>query len=179
MEEKLEESRPLKYEKITLGLQEQKLKNEKELPQNFEAIQFGLALHYMLEILESFSIKTLNNAYWGMKNRYEMILGEDKCEQIKQRVTNLLHYKPFLALVKGTIYKEQSIIYNKELKQLDLLIEQTNRWIIVDYKSSEQRQSEHVAQVLHYKKAIKKIVSKPVKAYLCYIREASIELIEI
>ncbi len=169
----------LEYEKIKYGLQEEKLKVEKSSKDNFEAIQFGLALHYMLEIIEEFDIKHIEDAYWAMKNRFELFLDEELCEKIKKRVQLLLEYKPFLELTVGTLYKEQSISYKGELKQLDLLVKQENRYVIIDYKSSQTRQSEHVAQVLHYKNAMLKITEVDVNAYICYIREEEIELIEI
>jgi exodeoxyribonuclease V beta subunit len=169
----------LEYESIKLGLQEQKLKNEKEKTEDFEAIHFGTALHYMLEILESFEERYIDDAYWSMKNRFEIFLEPNRCEEIKTRVSNLLKHQPFLELIDGKLYKEQPISFNGELKQLDLLIEHDDKWIIIDYKSSATKRSEHVVQVLNYKKAIKKIVDKDVFAYLCYIRDDEIELLAI
>ncbi len=169
----------LKYEKMRLGLQEEKLKVEKSEKQDFEAMHFGLALHYMLEIIESFEHEHIENAYWAMKNRYEIFLEPHRCEEIKQRVEKLLTHKPFLKLVNGKVFKEQPISFKGELKQLDLLIEHKDKWIVIDYKSSQSRKSEHVAQVVHYKNAITKIVDKEVHAYLCYVRDEEIELVLI
>ena len=166
----------LEYERVKLGLQEQKIKNEKEEKQDFEAMHFGTALHYMLEILESFTDNSIDDAYWAMKNRFEIFLEPKRCEEIKARVSNLLNHQPFLELTNGKVYKEQPISFNGELKQLDLLVEHDDKWVIIDYKSSATRQSEHIVQVSHYKKAIKKIVDKDVLAYLCYVRDDDIEL---
>jgi exodeoxyribonuclease V beta subunit len=169
----------LTYEKIKLGLQEQKIKKEKNTYDDFEAIHFGTALHYMLEILKSFEHEHIENAYWAMKNRYEIFLEPHRCEEIRDRVKNLLNYQPFLSLIDGKIFKEQPISFNGELKQLDLLIEHNDKWVVIDYKSSQKRQSEHIKQVSHYKKAISKIVDKDVEAYLCYIRDTEIEILPI
>jgi len=167
----------LKYEKKRLGLQEEKLKVEKSEKQDFEAMHFGLALHYMLEIIESFEEKHIENAYWAMKNRYEIFLEPHRCEEIKKRVERLLEHEAFLKLVNGKVFKEQPISFNGELKQLDLLIEHENKWVIIDYKSSKTKKSEHVAQIVLYKNAITKIVDKDVVAYLCYVRDKEIELV--
>ena len=167
----------LKYEKKRLGLQEEKLKVEKSEKQDFEAMHFGLALHYMLEIIESFEEKHIENAYWAMKNRYEIFLEPHRCEEIKKRVKRLLEHEAFLKLVNGKVFKEQPISFNGELKQLDLLIEHENKWVVIDYKSSKTKKSEHVAQIVLYKNAITKIVDKDVVAYLCYVRDKEIELV--
>ncbi len=169
----------LKYEKISLGLQEQKIKKEKSKKDDFEAIHFGTALHYMLEIVETFDINHVENAYWAMKNRYEIFLEPKRCEEIRDRVENLLNHKPFLKLTDGKVFKEQPISYNGELKQLDLLVEHSDKWVIIDYKSSAKKQSEHIEQVLHYKNAITKIVDKKVEAYLCYVRDNEVEIVLI
>ncbi len=179
VEKTIQPSQPLKYEKMRLGLQEEKLKVEKNKKQDFEAMHFGLALHFMLEIIESFESQHIDNAYWAMKNRYEILLDPHRCEEVKSRVQRLLTHQPFLELVDGKIFKEQPISFKGELKYLDLLIEQEDKWVIIDYKSSQVRQSEHVAQVLHYKNAITKIIDKEVVAYLCYVRETEVELVLI
>jgi exodeoxyribonuclease V beta subunit len=176
-EEFVQAKQALKYEKMRLGLQEEKLKAEKSEKQDFEAMHFGLALHYMLEIIESFEYEHIENAYWAMKNRYEIFLEPHRCEEIKKRVERLLTHQPFCALVNGKVFKEQPISFKGELKQLDLLIEHEDKWIVIDYKSSQTRKSEHVAQVVHYKNAITKIVDKEVHAYLCYVRDEEIELV--
>jgi len=167
----------LKYEKISLGLQEQKIKKEKSKKDDFEAINFGIALHYMLEILDSFDNIHVENAYWAMKNRYEIFLEPNRCEEIKQRVENLLENQQFLSLIKGKVFKEQPISFKGELKQLDLLVEHDDKWVIIDYKSSAKKQSEHMKQVLLYKNAITKIVDKNVEAYLCYVRNNEVEIV--
>jgi exodeoxyribonuclease V beta subunit len=166
----------LEYKRTKLGLQEEKVKSEKNEKQDFEAMHFGLALHYMLEILEEFTPNHIQTAYWAMKNRYEMLLEPKRCEEVKARVEKLLTCESFLKLVSGKVLKEQPISFGGELKQLDLLIEHEDKWIVIDYKSSAEKRSEHVAQVVHYKKAISKITNKDVEAYLCYIRNEEIVL---
>ncbi len=167
------------YEPIRVGLQEKKRELESEEKSDISAINFGLALHYMLEILDDFNKNDLHRAYWAMKNRYEMMLKDGDCEKIKQRVLNLLEYKPFLELIDGEIYKEQMISFEESIKQLDLLIQKEDHFIIIDYKSSNIVRSEHKAQVLSYKKAISTITNKKVESYLCYLREDGVEIVEV
>jgi ATP-dependent exoDNAse (exonuclease V) beta subunit len=167
------------YSPLRLGLQEQKINKEEAYKDDIYAINFGNALHYLLEILDGFDHEDLQNAYWAMKNRYEIVLKDGDAQKILQRVKRLLSYEPFCALIEGEITKEQPVIYNNELKQLDLLVAKEDKFIIIDYKSSAQIRSEHKKQVRHYHKAITEITNSPVEAYLCYIREDEIELVQV
>lgn len=176
---KEQKPQPLRYRPIRLGLQEQKIVPEKEEADDIRAINFGNALHYLLEILDGFSQDDLENAWWAMKNRFETVLEEGEAEAIRQRVERLITYDPFLELVDGKCFKEQPIIYNEEVRQLDLLVEHEDRYVIIDYKSSEQMRSEHKKQVANYKKAVHEITGSRTDAYLCYVRSNTIELIEV
>jgi exodeoxyribonuclease V beta subunit len=171
--------KPFVYESIKVGSQKESNTKEKEQKDDIRAINFGLALHYMLEIMDRFDKSALEEAYWSMKNRYEFLLVNGESEMIKKRVHRLLEHKPFLDLVDGKIYKEQPISYNGELKQLDLLVQKDDKYIVIDYKSSSSKHSSHIKQVAHYKEAIKKITDKEVEAYLCYVRLDEIELVAI
>ena len=169
----------LLYQKHRLGLQEQKTKSKSDHELNIYAINFGIAMHYMLEILDNFDPKNLQTAYWSMKNRYEMQLRDGDCEKIFARVEQLLKHNEFQTLCQGTVTKEQPITYKKEIKQIDLLIQKEDYFIVIDYKSSDEIRSEHKTQVRHYKEAIKEIVNMPVLAYLCYLRENEILLYQV
>ncbi len=167
------------YKSIRLGLQQQKIKNEDKKSENISSINFGTALHYLLEILDGFSINDIDNAYWAMKNRFENLLQEGDAEKIKQRVENLLQNKEFCKLIDGKITKEQPLCFGNELKQIDLLIQKDDHYVIIDYKSSSQIRSEHKSQVRAYKKAISSITNKKSLAYLCYIKEDEILLVSV
>ena len=166
------------YEAPHVGAQET-AKAEKEQKENINAINFGLALHYMLEILKDFKVGSLEEAYWAMKNRYEMSLLDGEAEEIKQRVAQLMYHDTFLSLVDGKCLKEQPIAYLGELKQIDLLVEKEDEVIVIDYKSSPVKQQAHVKQVAYYKEAMEKIVDKKVSAYLCYVRKDEIVLVDV
>jgi exodeoxyribonuclease V beta subunit len=171
--------KPFIYKALRVGAQEESIKKEKDERENIQAINFGLALHYMLEMLKAFDHTCIEEAYWAMKNRYEMLLQEGEAEAIKKRVEKLLYHDRFLALVAGRCLKEQPISYEGELKQIDLLVEQTDKVVVIDYKSSAIQQQAHIKQVSYYKEALSKIVEKKVEAYLCYLREDEIVLVDV
>ncbi len=181
IEEKLtiqEKSETFTYTPLKVGAQENR-KKEKEQKEHIQAINFGLALHYMLEIIKDFHESSIEEAFWAMKNRYEMLLKEGESEIIKQRVEKLLVDECFLTLVDGKCLKEQPISYKGELKQIDLLVEREEDVVVIDYKSSSSKQAAHVKQVAYYKEAIGKIVEKKVLAYICYVREDGVVLEQV
>jgi exodeoxyribonuclease V beta subunit len=179
MSEEVKESKPFVYESLRVGPQKESKTKVKEQKDDIKAINFGLALHYMLEVLDAFDKSSLEQAYWAMKNRYEFLLLDGECERIKKRVERLLGHKEFLELVDGNISKEQPVSYGGELKQLDLLVEKDDKLIIIDYKSSNSMQNAHIKQVAYYKEAIESISSKDTKGYLCYVREDSVEIVKV
>ncbi len=144
------------------------------------AIEYGLALHYCLEMMHKFDKNSLQSAYKAMFNRYALTLSQESLTSIYNRITKLIEDEKFKTLLEGAkVYKEQPIAYNKERKQIDLLLQKEDKIIIVDYKSSKNIQEEHLLQVDLYKKALKQIQEKEVEAYLCYLREEGVEFINL
>jgi ATP-dependent exoDNAse (exonuclease V) beta subunit len=147
---------------------------------DFKSQDFGLALHYMLEIMGDFDEKYISNAYESLRNRYKMILDEEDLIDIKKRVLRLLEDKEFMSIVKDAILlKEQPIYFDGQRKQLDLLVVFEDKVVVIDYKSSQEKQSSHVKQVLHYKRALEAIYGKKCEAYLCYMKKEKNEMIKI
>ncbi len=147
---------------------------------DFLAIEFGLALHYMLEIMGGFELKYIDRAYESLKNRYKNVLESSHLEDIKKRVVRLLKNSEFQELIRDAkLSSEQPIYYKEERKQLDLLAESENRIVVIDYKSSEQLQAAHVKQVSLYKRALKEIYAKDCEAYLCYLKKDKIKLVKV
>ena len=154
--------------------------NEQRYESDFEAINFGLATHYMLEMLNGFEKSSLKSAVESMRNRYLDILDCDKIDSIVKRVENLLENKKFINIVSfKKLYKELPVVYGGELKQIDLLVEDENSAIIIDYKTSNDIKNEHLKQVSNYMHIIKEIKGKDVKGYLCYLRENEIKLVKV
>jgi exodeoxyribonuclease V beta subunit len=172
------ESEKFEYKSIKVGFQNKKPQEIGE-EKDISATNFGLALHYMLENINSFKTDEIERAFWVMKNRYGLKLEDKEYERIKRRVENLLNHKNFLSLVDGKVYKEVPLSFGGEVKQVDLLIEKDDRYIVVDYKSSENVMIKHIKQVAYYKRALKEIFSKNVDGYLCYVRDDEVEIVKI
>lgn len=180
-EEPIRESlKKAKYKIENYGKQEVKLKAEDEEEVDFFAIDYGLAVHYCLELMSRFDEKSLHVAFEATCNKYAKFFSKEILQSIYKRVQNLIADKSFQNLIEGKkLYKEQPLVYEKERKQIDLLCEDENELIIIDYKTSKSLKDEHISQVGLYKKALKNISTKEVKAYLVYLRDEKIAIIEV
>ncbi len=168
------------YQPFRVGYQEQERRKSAKNEGDIASVQFGLALHYMLEMLEDFTTQSLEKAFWAMKNRYEMTLQEGESVQIKERVERLINDQRFLDLVDGERYMEQPLSYRGEMLVLDLLIKKANGWVVIDYKSSQTQRSEHIKQVQNYMRALQSLNSgEKIEGYLCYVRAEGIEITEV
>jgi exodeoxyribonuclease V beta subunit len=180
---KKEKSEPFSYRAQYYGTQSDILAVAKEQEEDLRAINFGLALHYHLEMMHSFEMESVQKAYGAMLNRYGSLLDEDELISIQKRVKMLLENKEFLALTEGKCMREKAMLVNGELRYMDLLVEREDGgYNIIDYKSSEHLNDLHVKQVRGYIKAVRNITCevpfgcKEVKGYLCYLREDAIIL---
>ncbi len=172
----IEEVKSFEYIPIQIDLQE-KVKKEQNSDKDIKAINFGLALHFMLENLNEFNLRELESSFWSMKNRFSQKLDNEDLKNIKQRVKNLLINKNFQEKIKGKKYKELPLTLNQEIKQLDLVVENENSLTVIDYKTSSHIQKSHLNQVKHYKKALKAIFNKNVDGYVCYVRDDEVEMV--
>ncbi len=143
------------------------------------AISFGIALHYLLEMMESFDQEALQRAFVALQNRYAPILDEATLHALYQRGEHLIADTAFMALVDGArVHKEQPLMYQKERKQIDLLLEFEDKMVIVDYKSSQKDASKHHAQVKLYQEALTQMYAIPIEAYICYLLPNGVELVK-
>jgi exodeoxyribonuclease V beta subunit len=155
-------------------------KEEDDEEKDYDAILFGTALHYTLEMMSSFSLMGMAEAMAATKNRYGLLLTTQKLEEIKKRVLDLVTNSHFQKLLEGAnVSNEQSLSFEDELKQVDLLLEYENKCVVLDYKSSKKYHLKHVSQVRHYKKAIQSIVGKPTTGVLVYLLEDGVEFVGI
>ncbi len=151
-----------------------------EIERDYEAIEFGLATHYMLEMLDSFELRSIDKAYEAMSNKYLEIIGLQQSKEIRRRVENLIQERRFQELIKERkVYKELALKFKGELKQVDLLVQSENGYIVVDYKTSIFAQKRHKEQVKGYIQAISSISGKRTKGYLCYLNQDRIEIVEV
>ncbi len=137
------------------------VKEEEEGEKDYEAILFGTALHYALEMLGAFDEVSLVHAMTALQNKYGQQLSKTSIEQIRKRVSSLINHTGFLRLLEeAKVRKEQSLSFEGELKQIDLLLEYDDSNVVVDYKSSKKYALKHQQQVGYYKKAIANITGK-------------------
>ncbi len=156
------------------------VKQDEESEKDYEAILFGTALHYALEMLGNFDEESLGSAMISLQNRYGQQLTANSLRQIEQRVRNLIEDEAFQQMLSGAkITKEQSLSFEGELKQIDLLLEYDEHCLVVDYKSSEKYALKHQSQVGHYKKAIANITGKRAEGMIVYLLNEGIELKKI
>ena len=169
-------------EKVTIthyGVQEV-VKVDEEDEKDYEALLFGSALHYVLEMIRDFSIMGLAEAINATKNRYGLELNEKRFLDIKNRVLELITNERFKKLLQGaTITTEQSLAFNDELKQIDLLLTYEKHCMVIEYKSSKKYHLKHVSQVRYYKKAIENILQKQTRGMIVYLLESGVEFFEV
>ena len=143
------------------------------------SITFGIAQHYLLEMLDSFDVPALKRSHIAVQNRFAPLLDAHTLQAIYQRGEKLVTCKAFLGLIEGAkVLKEQPLMYQKERKQIDLLLEFPDRIIVIDYKSSKKQSAKHQAQVKLYQEALSSIYTLPVEAYICYLQNDGIELLK-
>ena len=175
-----EDLQNLEYQSFYYGTQSDVLKLEESTKEDFKSINFGLAMHYMLEMLDSFDKVSLLNAKNMMLNKYGYILDDEEIEDITSRVRMLLNDKGFQNLVTGTCYKEKALRYKKNLRYLDLLVKTDHStWNIIDYKSSLSFSDHHLKQVSYYKQAVQEITGDEVEGYICYLLEDKVQIIRL
>ncbi|MCF6243711.1 MAG: RecB-like helicase [Sulfurovum sp.] len=154
--------------------------HEDEEEKDYEAILFGTALHYALEMLGGFDEVSLKASMTALQNRYGQQLDDIRIAEIKKRVRSLIENAEFQALLVGaTIRKEQSLSYEGELKQIDLLLEYEEHNLVIDYKSSKKYGLKHQSQVGYYKKAINNITGKRTEGIVVYLLNEEIELLNL
>ncbi len=169
----------LEYKSLSYGTQKEILDIEKTEERDHQAIEFGLGLHYTLEMMEHFDTQALKRAMISTQNRFGAVLDIEALHRIEKRVTLLLQDDKFALIRNGEIFKEQPLSYKNELRYLDLLIKEDGHWTVVDYKSAMSDTDEHLKQVGFYKKAVAEITGEKVKAYLCYLLEDEVKWVEV
>ena len=148
---------------------------EDEEEKDYEAILFGTALHYALEMLGAFDEESLVAAMMSMKNKYGQQLSDEGIKEIENRVRLLIENDEFQGLLSNAkVRKEQSISYEGELKQIDLLLEYEDYNLVIDYKSSKKYALKHQSQVGYYKKAIGDITGKRTEGMVVYLEKERI-----
>ena len=162
------------------GSQEvQGVASEEEQSLEVGSIAFGIAQHYLLEMMDGFHEEALQRAFVALKNRFSSLLEEEALQSIYARAYGLIKNHAFLALIEGAVvYKEQPLMYQKERKQIDLLLEFQDKIVVIDYKSSKKQSAKHHAQIRLYQEALFQIYNLPVEGYICYLQNEGAELVK-
>ncbi|MDD5157577.1 RecB-like helicase [Sulfurimonas sp.] len=171
------------YKNIYYGTQSDILAVEKEKEEDLKSINFGLAMHYMLEMLGDFKEQNIQNAKDMMINKYGFMLEDSEVNEITKRVKKLLKNSEFCNLVRGECFREKALRYKKSLRYIDLLVKNSSSlfesWSVIDYKSSMLFADEHLKQVAYYVDAIKEITSAEVSGYVCYLLQDEIKIVKV
>ncbi len=175
-----QEFEKLDYQAMYYGTQDDILALEKDDDEDLVAINFGLAMHYMLEMLSEFQLSSITNAKNMTLNKFGYSLSLLELEDINTRVENLMNNSVFKELIDGECYREKAIRYKNNLRYIDLLVKHKDGyWNIIDYKSSMNYSEHHLKQVRYYVKAIKEITGDRVNGYLCYLLKDKIKIVKV
>lgn len=170
--------RAVPFKALQFGVQEESIRSPKEATHDYEAVQFGIALHYTLEMMGDFTPASLQIAIESTRNRYGALLHSGAMEEIEKRAGRLIEDEFFRGITQGNRYKEQMIRHKGNLGVVDLLVEGEKGWIVIDYKSGREEEEKHREQVNRYCEAIRTSTGVETEGYLCYLLESSIEWVK-
>ena len=171
----------LEYKPLNLGQQSKQVKVDSSNEINIKARYFGIATHYCLEMMNQFDINALDKSINITINKFSSILEEKYFDDIYQRIKRLIEDDRFKNLIlNGEYFNEQALMFEDEMKILDLLIKKDNQYIVCDYKTTTAQKDEHINQVGFYKKAIMDITkNNNVRAFILYLGKDKIDIVEI
>lgn len=160
---------------VKLPTQEEKLINK-----NTKETYFGMALHYALEFI-NFSSSDDTFIYQRLKNTFHHYLDDFAFYGIKKRCEMLKNDTTFKELLKGKkLFREQKFVFDKELRQLDLLAVDEKEAFIFDYKSSKNELEKNLEQVNFYKNAVSSLLQgKTIRAFIVFCLENEINIQEV
>jgi len=138
------------------------VKNTEYKPNDYEAIYLGLAMHYSFEV-EDFD---------AVLNRYGIYTDVDKAYSLytnsKEKIT-----------FEGKRFKEIPFIYDSKEGIIDLMIENDDEIIIIDYKSATPHDEKaYKEQVKSYMRAVKELKGKKVSGYILYVDSRELKKVE-
>jgi len=171
----------VEYKPLNLGYQEKSKSTQDNSIGSLKARYFGIATHYCLEMMKNFDTKSLEKAFVNTQNKYGNFLDENEFEDLYNRIALLVSDTKFQEIVdKSSFTKEQALMFNDEHKIIDLLVQNKNGYVVVDYKTTTQKNSSHLTQVKKYVQAIKEITDeKNVQGYLVYLHPQNVELLAV
>ena len=176
----LKEFEKLAFQEFYYGTQSDILALESEKEGDFNAINFGIAMHYMLEMMPAFDKASIKSAKSMLLNKFGFTLEAQEIEDISHRVAMFVDSPEVQKLTNGVCYREKALRYKNNLRYVDLLVAyKDGSYCVIDYKSSIAFSEEHHKQVRYYVKAISEITQQRVQGYICYLLEDKLELVEV
>ena len=170
----------LAFQELYYGTQSDILALESEKESNLKAINFGIALHYMLEMMARFDTESIKSAKSMLLNKFGFILDVEEIEDICNRVSMFVNSVEIEHLTDGTCYREKALRYKNTLRYVDLLVEKENgSFSVIDYKSSMAFSEHHQKQVRYYVKAIREITQKEVQGFICYLLADEVRVVTV
>ncbi|MEA1982324.1 MAG: RecB-like helicase, partial [Campylobacterota bacterium] len=180
IKEQVINSQALEYQELYYGTQSDILALEVQKDEDLNAINFGLAMHYMLEMMGEFSEEYIASAYNMMINKFGFSLSAEQMQDITSRVRVFTQTPQVKELIQGECYREKALRYKKSLRYIDLLVEcEDGSFNVIDYKSSLSFSQHHVKQVRAYVNAIKEITKMRVRGYICYLLADEVRVVEV
>jgi exodeoxyribonuclease V beta subunit len=167
------------YKPLDLGKQDKPIQDEKEENSySLHSKYYGIATHYCLEMMPKFDEESLAKSLKFVENRYLNYLDYEDLSSIKSSILNLIKNEKFQSIVSGAILKkEQAMVFDGELKIIDLLVQKENKLYIFDYKTTKEQLVEHEKQVSYYNKAIKDIYkTDDVSSCIIYLKNDDVQL---
>jgi len=156
-----------------IGTQKDFLIEKLFLPDDYDSIYFGLALHSFFEYGSG------GDARMALKNRYGVLLRERLESAIS--IASSLELKELS--LGGAIHREIGISTTEDGEQrfyrIDMLIEKEESAIILDFKSSSWQRDGYKAQLQNYKNLVKNSIRKDVVSYLALNKNGILQLEEV
>ena len=176
----LKEFEKLVFQEFYYGTQSDILALESEKEGDLNAINFGIAMHYMLEMMPAFDRESIESAKSMLLNNFGFTLEAQEIEDISHRVAMFVDSPEVQKLTNGICYREKALRYKNNLRYVDLLVAyKDGSYCVIDYKSSIAFSEEHQKQVRYYVKAISEITQQRVQGYICYLLEDKVELVKV
>jgi exodeoxyribonuclease V beta subunit len=129
-------------------------------------------------MMGDFTYESLTISLESTRNRFGAMLHAGAMEEIEKRISRLISDALFCTLTQGNRYKEQMIHHKGNLGVIDLLVEGSDGWVIIDYKSGREEEQKHREQIHRYADAVRTLSGVEVEGYLCYLLEEGVEWIK-
>ena len=170
----MDERPKLKFTKAntpTFSIPKQNIKvASKQWLGDYASEYFGVITHFLLENISVFDEKNLYEILKMAKFKFYGFVEDVVFDEITRKLLILFNDEKFKILVNNAKYalKEQPLVFNGELKIIDLYLDFGDFGVVIDYKTGKKNE-DNFTQVAGYKKALTSILSKKIIAFILYI----------